>query len=1274
MLARTLTSAASVLRFGILGILCFIVVLRPAAAAMVVFRGKVVMEDGSPPGRSVSIQRTCQGMDHVLVEGTVSQKSGEYFVRLDVGDFGTVYSGYGLLPCLLEAVASGYVSTKLDLTDRRLTMNPRFPDIVLTRATAGVALDFDAGAGVPRAAAKPWALAIKHIDANDWAAAEPPLRAVVEAAPKFAPGWLALGSVGEHQHRPAEARHAFERAIALDPKPLAPYLQLAAAASELKDWEATSKTSETLIRLDSKHTFLEAYLLNAVARYQLRDFDGALARLNDLALLDKRQDFPRAEYIQGLVYEARRDFDAAAAHMRSYLERHPHAKDYNEVSQRLANLGKQNIVELADVVTTEDLRPPPVGEAPVPGGLKAFAAIAGLRETPSYHDFFLEYCRAISASEPGSENRTREAAAAIRIFVAAVTELEQLGERTSDRTIVRIAVDTDDHRRSSERILNLLGWKLVPKGDTFSAEPGDQASDGLHQRLPAAFGIDELDMRSAIEARRTFQFTIPTETARLVGGTAWSVLLKGVPEFSGGPAEVFIRDPRYASVYSGLGEMDGDAAGDVVAGIGLANLIVKYSGLLAEFGSALAVSENHVAVPGGAKAEPLWASMVGASSENPALFFRALFDKDQGRMLSFYFDLARADAAHRQFFTGPTSRLDGIYKWYRDSLTHTYLFHRQDRWQTAILQEVRLDAAGKLALPGGRQAWGSLNGGDAEALLRLTSLQSLAAAIQMENRRGALLDAESVSILARHSDDWRHLFPYLEKLPGLGAPEFQALASFTETAGKLSSESQAIRLGDWHSLVELIVLASQAGSLNPRQAASAFRQVCETVHSDNPSGESIAVLRAMAGGADDLDEAVPTRLLRLSGSRLAAFERVKELQHVPSLSSLDNPPEARKALAALSGLVYAAVLDPQYLLIAEDRRLLGKHSFLSGPGDKSSGLFPDSSLIRSNSAPGSRLAGGFARFSDVAQVLNRQKVNPPVDGILAVEPPAARESDSALPQVASALPALGGPLFRVSGRLVEVYATVTDGRGRYVDNLTAEEFSIVEGDRSQPITAFENHTASVSVALLFDTTTSMEGSLPSLKSAALHLLDELRAGDSVAVYGFTDRVAELQPFTTDKTAAKRAVLRAHASGSTALYDALLRVNHDLAQRTGKKVIIVFTDGDDNSSMLTADDVIQGAKTRGVPIYTIAEGEALDSLKLLDQLDDISRSTGGVPFVIHRISDIGAVFQKVSDDLMHGYLLAFQPRTGEDNGWHPIKVVLSKGRGHQVRARAGYYPE
>ena len=132
------------------------------------------------------------------------------------------------------------------------------------------------------------------------------------------------------------------------------------------------------------------------------------------------------------------------------------------------------------------------------------------------------------------------------------------------------------------------------------------------------------------------------------------------------------------------------------------------------------------------------------------------------------------------------------------------------------------------------------------------------------------------------------------------------------------------------------------------------------------------------------------------------------------------------------------------------------------------------------------------------------------------------------------------------------------------------------------------------------------------------------------------------------------------------------MNHDLAARAGKKVIIVFTDGDDNSSMLTADDVIQRAKTLGVPIYTIAEGEALDSLQLLDQLANMSRSTGGRPFVVRKLSDIAAVFRKVSEDLMHGYLLAFQPPSGDDRGWHAIKVSTAKG--YQIRAREGYYAE
>ena len=86
--------------------------------------------------------------------------------------------------------------------------------------------------------------------------------------------------------------------------------------------------------------------------------------------------------------------------------------------------------------------------------------------SPSTVSYTHLYCRAIAATEPGVENQTVDATPAINAFVAAVGELEQLGERSSDRTLVRIAVDTDGHRRATERILNLLGWKLTSSGNT----------------------------------------------------------------------------------------------------------------------------------------------------------------------------------------------------------------------------------------------------------------------------------------------------------------------------------------------------------------------------------------------------------------------------------------------------------------------------------------------------------------------------------------------------------------------------------------------------------------------------------------------------------------------------------------------------------------------------------------------------------------------------------------------------------------------------------------
>ncbi len=1229
-----------------------------------IFHGKVTLEDGSPPGHLVLIQRTCEGADQSIPEGVASGKTGDYLVTLRLNELGQVQSSldmYSILPCVLEAELKGYVSSRIDLTNRLTLLNTRLPTIILT-PKSHTTTAFNSNVNVPHAASRNWSLAIKQLTERNWAAAEAPLRAVVEAAPAFPSGWAALGTLYGNLGKAEEASKALGRAVELDPKPLANYLALTRAQVDIKDWKDADATAHSLIERDTRHTYVEAYFLDSIALYQLHDFDNAEARIHDAIRLDKLRELPRVEYVLGLILEAKKDYAGAEQHLKNYVQQHPHAKEVAKVNERLGNLGKEPLEDLAGELSPLDMRAASAGEAPVPGGIKAFSVVAQLKSGLSPGDFFLEYCRAIAEGGLAGSSPTKEATEEIKTFVYAVGALETLGEAEADGTLIRIALNDAGRVRKSQAILAELGLKLVPDGDSFGVQPGDRPHDGLRQWVLTGLGVDEYDLRQAIHEKREFTFEIPRENARLMGGPAWGLVLKGVPDMANGPAEAFIKDWRFARVYSGLGAMDNDSASAVVSAVSLANLIVKYSNLMAAYGESIVMSDQHVAVPGGVKAQPIWMKLAGANPTTPAAFLRVLFEKDDGRLLAFYRDLMHADAAHQQFFTQSSVRTEAFYKWYRDS-TSPGMTRNPNRWQSRVLQKLRIDPSGKVVFPGGREAWAAKSQSDDDILLHDVSLESLIAVTELEDKRGAPLSAAAAQILGQRYHQWRSLFPYFEKLPALDSPAFQALAAFADDAAKIPAARRNLLLGEWNSLVNLTVLGVQAGSVNNTEAAQAFQQACESMRSANPSAGAMATVRTLAGDGD-LDEAIADRLLRLTGSRREAYEKIRKLQAIPRLSATVDSPEA--SLAALSGAVYAALLDPAYLLVAEDPQLAGKHNF-APPGD----LFSPSTLTISSNAPGTNFAGGFANFPDVARALRQQ-----TEGELMPAPDTAAPSarnDSAQADGPAAAPE-GDLVFRAGGRIVEVYATVTDSRGRYVDELQANQFSIMEQGQQKPVFAFEDHTAGVSVALLFDTTGSMVDALPPLKTAAMQLVDNLRATDSVAVYSFSAAVNELQPFTSDKEAAKRAILKTRAQGVTALYDALVRVNHDLSARGGKKVIIVFTDGSDNSSMLMSNTAIERAKSRGIPIYTIAEGEALQRPQLMAELAKMSQSTGGAQFLIRKLSDIGTVFEKVSQDLLHGSLVAFQPAAGDNHAWRKIDVVLTGAKGLQVRAREGFYVE
>jgi VWFA-related protein len=264
--------------------------------------------------------------------------------------------------------------------------------------------------------------------------------------------------------------------------------------------------------------------------------------------------------------------------------------------------------------------------------------------------------------------------------------------------------------------------------------------------------------------------------------------------------------------------------------------------------------------------------------------------------------------------------------------------------------------------------------------------------------------------------------------------------------------------------------------------------------------------------------------------------------------------------------------------------------------------------------------------------------------------------------------------YRIDARLVQVYATVTDPRGHFVDGLPADAFRVLDNGKEQKLKHFESEAQSMHCAILLDITGSMIGALPRLKNSVINFIDELGAEDYVAIYTFTEQLVVQQDFTRDKDVAKRAVLRLRAGGRTALFNALSEAAQALRDQPGKKAMVVFTDGDDNASVLNSDAAVDRARIDGVPLFTVAEGDALDCPDLKKVLATLSTSTGGAAFEVDDQKSMDAIFQRISGQLRHMYLLAYSPTIDPgEKDWRRIDVQIESVQDARIRAKSGYFP-
>jgi Ca-activated chloride channel homolog len=267
------------------------------------------------------------------------------------------------------------------------------------------------------------------------------------------------------------------------------------------------------------------------------------------------------------------------------------------------------------------------------------------------------------------------------------------------------------------------------------------------------------------------------------------------------------------------------------------------------------------------------------------------------------------------------------------------------------------------------------------------------------------------------------------------------------------------------------------------------------------------------------------------------------------------------------------------------------------------------------------------------------------------------------------------PTFRSSTRIVPVVATVIDEEGRFVPGLEQDQFTILDNGMPQDITFFQNDILPFTAVVMLDYSASMTANLDRLQAAAEQFVLRMIPEDKGQVGSFSDKIQFSGTFTNDRDDLIFALRDLQFGNPTRLYDA---VNESMAMLRGverRKVVLVFTDGDDTASRVGMGDVLDRAKEEEVMVYAIGlESEFFNGQRRVRTRPDrglkrLAEETGGGYFELKKTDDLAPTFTRVAQELHSQYTLGFTP-TVLDGREHKL-VVRIKTPGMTVRARRTY---
>lgn len=255
--------------------------------------------------------------------------------------------------------------------------------------------------------------------------------------------------------------------------------------------------------------------------------------------------------------------------------------------------------------------------------------------------------------------------------------------------------------------------------------------------------------------------------------------------------------------------------------------------------------------------------------------------------------------------------------------------------------------------------------------------------------------------------------------------------------------------------------------------------------------------------------------------------------------------------------------------------------------------------------------------------------------------------------------------------VVSVAPIVTDRLGRYVPGLTAKNFTVLDDGVPRRIETFDATDSPLSAVLVLDVSGSMLYKIEEARRSAHAFVDALKPEDEVALLNFNSTTVGWVPFTKQRGPIHAEIDASRTEGETALYDATGQALKRLKPLKRRKAVILFTDGEDNRSRLSVDQVIGIARASEVSIYSVAQGldERTTLRAFLDQLAD---QTGGRSYFIGSIEKLSETFRKILKELKSQYYLTYTPRPGlRPKTWHRIQVKVDRPD-VIVRARKEYF--